>query len=185
MSPEQSAQGFDPRTWALVVAACSFLLGLLNFLWTNKVRTDSEARDKSIREATVQREQFSEYLQRPINRILDDLEMVAERITAIVSAGRIAKIDDIEALNLEFAQLHSRLRRNLKKAAESQFANGSDWETLTSNAFDAAADKLNAAYNPTLSDSVKCSSLKEVSDHISEMSRLVRQRLEIEIANLM
>lgn len=183
MAPEQSAHSFDPRTWALIVACCSFILGMVNFWWTNRVRKDSEKRDKDIRDATVQREQFCEYLQRPISRVLDDLEAVGERLTTIASAGHIENEDDIIAINRDFTALHSRLRRNLRKADDSQFANGSDWDGLTSNAFDAAAEKLNAAYNPTLSNTTKCSSLNEVAAHIGEICAIVRGRLEAEISN--
>lgn len=182
MPAESSTGTFDPRTWALVVASFSLLFSLFNFFWTNKIRKDSEERDKNIREATVQREQFCEHLQRPINRVLEDLEALSERFAAIASSGRISSVDDVAEVNTEFAASHSRLRMRLRKADQSQFANGSDWDSLTLEEFETAAGKLNAAYNTTLSDAEKCASLKDVAEHIDQMCSTVRGRLEEEIS---
>ena len=168
---------------AMFIAGFSFILSAFNIWWTNKVRKDAENRDRDIREAAVKREQFCEFLQRPINRVLDELENVAEKLAAIASAGSIDSTDEVASINKEFTELHSRLRRELRKADDSQFANGSNWDDLTSSVFDIAADKLNAAYNPNISEQEKCSSISKASESIGAICSKVRGRLENEISN--
>ena len=104
MSAEESTQSFDPRTWAMFIAGFSFILSAFNIWWTNKVRKDAENRDRDIREAAVKREQFCEFLQRPINRVLDELENVAEKLAAIASAGSIDSTDEVASINKEFTE---------------------------------------------------------------------------------
>ncbi|MEP4926249.1 MAG: hypothetical protein ABJT31_00605 [Hyphomicrobiales bacterium] len=183
MPPEQVTSTFDLRTWALVIAALSLAFNLFNLWLTHTVRISSERRDKEIREANLMREQFCENFQRPIYLILDDLEMIAERLNSISAAGQISENSDISEMNKKFSELHLKLQINLRKVSESQFANGTQWEAITPPHFDVAADKFNAAYNPNLGDDVKCAALKTSAQHIGTMCANVRKQLEDEISS--
>ncbi len=183
MPPEQVTYTFDPRTWALVIASLSLALNLFNLLLTRRVRISSERRDKEIREANVMREQFCENFQRPIYLILNEMDMIGERLNNISAAGQISANVDIGEINKDFAELYLKLQINLRKVSASQFANGTQWAAITPPHFDAAADKFNAAYNPNLGDDVKCAALKSSAQHIGTLCAAVRKQLEDEITS--
>ncbi|MBR2656634.1 MAG: hypothetical protein IKD58_09125 [Loktanella sp.] len=185
MPPEQVTNTFDPRIWALVIASLSLAFNFLNLWLTRRVRISSERRDKEIREANLMREQFCENFQRPIYLILDELDMIGERLNSISAAGKISENGEIGEINKNFAELHLKLKINLRKVSDSQFANGTQWEAITLPHFDVAADKFNAAYNPNLGDDLKCAALKTSAQHIGTMCAAVRKKLEDEISSLL
>ncbi|MDF3414763.1 hypothetical protein HKX34_09925 [Sulfitobacter sp. KE5] len=164
-----------------MIALLSLALNLFNLWLTRNVRIESERRDKEIREANLMREQFCDNFQRPIYLILDELEMIGERLNSISAAGQISENADIGGLNREFCELHLKLQINLRKVSDSQFANGTQWEAITPHHFDVAADKFNAAYNPNLGDDVKCAALETSAQHIGTLCAKVRKQLEDEI----
>ena len=177
---DQDVSPFDPRKWALVVAFGSFLLSFISLLWTNHVRRESEARDKTIRENTVLREQFLESVGRPLDRILDELQEVSEKLIIIADSQTVSPqiVDDVGELNRSLVECHGRLMRKLRNASDSTLVQGADWAALSSEFFDNACDKLNAAYNPTMQSAAKCKALKAASEEIDALCKAVRRRVE-------